>query len=564
MGNAPKQLHDAGQSLWLDYITRDVVKNGTIERYVDELSLTGLTSNPTIFDKALDGGDPYDEQIGRAARGGQGGRGALLRARDDRPARCRRPLPRRPRRDRRRRRVRLARGLAAARLPRQRDGRGRRAPAAPRRIARTSTSRSPARPRGWRDQRVDRGRDPDQRDAALRRRPVPRPGGRLHARDRTRIERGDDPAVASVASIFVSRWDVAVADRVPDELKNRLGVAVAIKTYVAYRQLLASERWQRLAAAGARPQRLLFASTGTKDPSLPKTKYVVELAAPDTVDTMPEETLLALAEEDDIGGVLADDGGDNEELLGPLRSGRDRPRRARRAAPVRGCREVRGLLERHARRHREQAARSRGHRLNSQTPAPAAASGMRSLPGWQALIDNRAALTGRHLRDLFAADPDRGERLVVEAEGLRLDYSKNRIDARDDPAARRARRRGGAARANRGDVPRRADQRHRGPLGAPRRAADAPGPLADRRRPRRRRRRPRGARPHGCVQRPDPQRRLDGPHRQADPQRRQHRHRRLRPRPGDGLPGAAPLLRPRPDGPLRLERRRDRLRREDP
>jgi len=102
---------------------------------------------------------------------------------------------------------------------------------------------------------------------------------------------------------------------VPDELKDRLGVAVAIKTYVAYRELLASERWQRLAAAGARPQRLLFASTGTKDPSLPKTKYVVELAAPDTVDTMPEETLLALAEEDGIDGLLADDGGDNEELL---------------------------------------------------------------------------------------------------------------------------------------------------------------------------------------------------------------------------------------------------------
>jgi transaldolase len=130
-----------------------------------------------------------------------------------------------------------------------------------------------------------------------------------------RLERGEDPNVASVASIFVSRWDVAIEGEVPDELANRLGSAAAIRAYVAYRELLDSDRWQRLENQGARPQRLLFASTGTKDPALPKTKYVVELAAPDTVDTMPEETLLALAEEDDIGGLLPADGGDNESLL---------------------------------------------------------------------------------------------------------------------------------------------------------------------------------------------------------------------------------------------------------
>ena len=135
-----------------------------------------------------------------------------------------------------------------------------------------------------------------------------------------RIERGENPHVASVASIFVSRWDVAVADRVPAELKDRLGVAASIRAYVAYRELLDSDRWQRLESEGARPQRLLFASTGTKDPSLPKTKYVVELAAPDTVNTMPEETLLALAEEEGIGDLLPADGGDNEELLARFES----------------------------------------------------------------------------------------------------------------------------------------------------------------------------------------------------------------------------------------------------
>ncbi len=130
-----------------------------------------------------------------------------------------------------------------------------------------------------------------------------------------RVEQGLDPNVASVASLFVSRWDVAVSGKVPGELENRLGSAAAIRGYVAYRELLESDRWLRLANEGARPQRFLFASTGTKDPALEKTKYVDELAAPLSVNTMPEETLLALAEKDSIGPLLAGDGGDNEQLL---------------------------------------------------------------------------------------------------------------------------------------------------------------------------------------------------------------------------------------------------------
>ena len=131
---------------------------------------------------------------------------------------------------------------------------------------------------------------------------------------------GLDPNVASVASLFISRWDVAVNDDVPDELKNRLGIAAAIDGYVAYRRLLESDRWLRLANEGARPQRFLFASTGTKDPALPKTLYVQSLAAPLSVNTMPAETLLALAEEDAIGELLPADGGDNADLLAEFES----------------------------------------------------------------------------------------------------------------------------------------------------------------------------------------------------------------------------------------------------
>jgi transaldolase len=130
-----------------------------------------------------------------------------------------------------------------------------------------------------------------------------------------RIAEGKDPVVHSVASLFVSRWDVAIAGEVPGELENRLGSAAAIEGYVAYRELLNSDRWLRLANEGARPQRFLFASTGTKDPSLPKTKYVQELAASLSINTMPPETLLALGEEDAIGDLLPADGGDNAELL---------------------------------------------------------------------------------------------------------------------------------------------------------------------------------------------------------------------------------------------------------
>ena len=130
-----------------------------------------------------------------------------------------------------------------------------------------------------------------------------------------RIAAGRDPRVASVASIFVSRWDVAVKDKVQDAFRNRLGIAIAMRTYKAYRDLLASPRWQKLAASGARPQRLLWASTGTKDPAAPDVLYVEALAAPDTINTMPEKTLLAFADHGNVKDAMRFDGGNAEAVL---------------------------------------------------------------------------------------------------------------------------------------------------------------------------------------------------------------------------------------------------------
>src|SRR5205814_2674990 len=137
-----------------------------------------------------------------------------------------------------------------------------------------------------------------------------------------RIAAKRDPRVASVASLFVSRWDKAVGDKVPTELRNRLGIAISGRTYRAYRELLASARWRKLAAVGARPQRLLWASTGTKDPNAPDTLYVEALAAPDTIDTLPEKTLRAFAEHGTIRGVMAENGGDAESVLASFANAR--------------------------------------------------------------------------------------------------------------------------------------------------------------------------------------------------------------------------------------------------
>lgn len=318
--SATQKLHDAGQSLWLDYITRDAVNDGTIEGYVRDLSLTGLTSNPTIFDGALSDGDAYDDQTSQLLEAGKRGEDLFfelaltdLRGACDLFADVHR-------------RTSGVDGWASLEVS---PLLARDAKATAEEAARLHESgdrenlfiKIPGTPEGLGaiEETINAGTpvnvtllfDADQYVAQAE--------AYMRGIER-RIERGLDPNVASVASLFVSRWDVAVADEIPDELKNRLGVAEAIDGYVAYRRLLESDRWLRLANEGARPQRFLFASTGTKAPALPKTLYVEGLAAPLSVDTMPEDTLLALAEQDGIGELLPAGGGDNAELLAEFES----------------------------------------------------------------------------------------------------------------------------------------------------------------------------------------------------------------------------------------------------
>lgn len=318
--SATQQLHDAGQSLWLDYITRDAVRDGTIEGYVRDLALTGLTSNPTIFDQALSEGDAYDEQTSELLEAGKQGEDLFfelaltdLRGACDLFADVHRrtagvdgwaslevsPLLARDAK---------ATAKEAARLHEagDRDNLFIKIPGTPEgldAIEETICVGTPV--------NVTLLFDADQYVAQAE--------AYMRGVER-RIAEGKDPNVGSVASLFISRWDVAANEELPPELHNRLGIAVAIRGYVAYRRLLESDRWLRLANEGARPQRFLFASTGTKDDSLPKTMYVQGLAAPLSVDTMPEGTLLELAEEEGIGELVPADGGDNEELLAEIES----------------------------------------------------------------------------------------------------------------------------------------------------------------------------------------------------------------------------------------------------
>jgi transaldolase len=313
--SATKQLHDAGQSLWLDYITRNAVNDGTIEGYVRDRSLTGLTSNPTIFDQALAEGDAYDEQTSELLERGLDGEDLFfelaltdLRGACDLFADVHR-------------RTAGVDGWASLEVSPKlaRDAKGTAAEAAKLHDSGDRENlfiKIPGTPEGNDaiEETIYAGVpvnvtllfDADQYVAQAE--------AYMRGIER-RIADGDNPDVPSVASLFVSRWDVAISGEVPGELENRLGTAAAIDGYVAYRRLLESDRWLRLQNEGARPQRFLFASTGTKDPELEKTMYVKDLAAPLSVDTMPAGTLLALDEEDGIDGVIPADGGDNAELL---------------------------------------------------------------------------------------------------------------------------------------------------------------------------------------------------------------------------------------------------------
>ena len=313
---ATQDLHDLGQSLWLDNITRNLLKTGVLRRYIDELSVTGLTSNPTIFDHAIKNSSDYDGAIkSKLAEGKSGEKLFFELALEDltqaadlfRPIHDRTcgvdgwvslevsPL--------------LAHDtkstIAVAKDLHARAGRP------------NLLIKIPGTPEGLPaiEEAIFAGVpvnvtllfSDDQYVAAA--------DAFMRGIER-RIEAWLPPNIGSVASVFISRWDVAVAGKVPETLNNQLGIAVAKRTYKAYLDLLSSPRWMRAYNAGARPQRLLWASTGTKDPKAAATLYITALAAPFTVNTMPEGTLKALAAAAGGGGTtMPADGGDCEDVL---------------------------------------------------------------------------------------------------------------------------------------------------------------------------------------------------------------------------------------------------------
>jgi transaldolase len=313
--NATRTLHELGQSLWLDNITRNLLRAGVLRRYIDEWSVTGLTSNPTIFDHAIKNSKDYDEAIkSKLAQGKSGEKLFFELALEDlteaadlfRPVYDRTcgvdgwvslevsPLLAYDTKST----IQAAKDLHARaqrpnlliKIPGTKEG----LPA----IEEAIFAGIPV--------NVTLLFSDDQYLAAAE--------AFMRGVER-RIDAGLKPDVGSVASIFVSRWDVAVSGKVPDALHNQLGIAVAKRTYKAYLGLLSSPRWMRAYNAGARPQRLLWASTGTKDPKASDLLYVKALAAPFTVNTMPEGTLKALADHGVVGATMPTDGGDGQEVL---------------------------------------------------------------------------------------------------------------------------------------------------------------------------------------------------------------------------------------------------------
>ena len=316
---ATQRLHDAGQSLWLDNITRGILSNGTLARYVREFSITGLTSNPTIFDHAIRNSADYDAAIRALTAAGKAGEELFfeLALEDLRQA----ADLFRPAHDLTNRvdgwvslelsptlAYDTAGSVAAAKALHARAAR-------PNLFIKIPGTREgvPAI-----EESIFAGVPINVTLLFSREQYVAAAEAYIRGVER-RVAAGLNPYVPSVASLFVSRWDVAVAGKVPAALHEQLGIAIAKRTYKAYRDLLASDRWLRLLNFGARSQRLLWASTGTKDPKAPDVLYVKALAAPHTVNTMPEKTLLGLADHGEIGPMLPHDGGDAEEVLARFR-----------------------------------------------------------------------------------------------------------------------------------------------------------------------------------------------------------------------------------------------------
>ncbi len=312
---ATQQLHDIGQSLWLDNITRGILDDGTLQRYIRDLSVTGLTSNPTIFDHAIKRGALYDDAIRAKAAQGKSGESLFFElAIEDlrRAADLFRPVHDR---------TNGADGWVSLEvsplLANDAAGTIRAAAALHTQADRPNLFiKIPGTPEGVHAIEESIFAGVHVNVTLLFSAAQYRAAAEAYMRGiERRLAAGLDPGIGSVASIFVSRWDVAVQDKVPAELHNRLGIAIAKATYREYHAVLASPLWRALAAEGARPQRLLWASTGTKDPTASDTLYVEALAAPDTINTMPEKTLLAFADHGQLAGQLPPDGGDADAVL---------------------------------------------------------------------------------------------------------------------------------------------------------------------------------------------------------------------------------------------------------
>lgn len=312
---ATQQLHKLGQSIWLDNITRELLTNGTLTRYIRELSVTGLTSNPTIFDHAIQNSELYDDAIRQKKLEGKSGEELFFElALED-----------------------LIQAADLFRLIHEATG-GMDGwvslEVSPLLADDTDGTIKAAAVLHERAQRPNlfikipgtRAGIPAIEESIFAGVPVNvtllfscehyMAAAKAYMRGiERRIAAGLDPKVFSVASIFVSRWDTAIKDKTPQVLHNRLGIAIAKRVYKSYRELLASPRWQKLADAGARPQRLLWGSTGSKDPDAPDTLYIEALVAPDTINTMPDKTLLAFAEHGKVKTTMPSDGGDAEAVL---------------------------------------------------------------------------------------------------------------------------------------------------------------------------------------------------------------------------------------------------------
>lgn len=312
---ATQLLHNLGQSIWLDNITRDHLDTGTIKHYIRELSVTGLTSNPTIFEQAIKKSTAYDDNIISGLKKGLPAEDIFFDlALEDLSRAADLFLP-----------TFLKTGTVDGWVSLEVSPLLAYDTASTLRTAIELHSRA-GRPNLFIKIPGTKEGLPAVEEAIFSGVPVNVTllFSREHYLDAAeawlrgierRLDAGLDPNVGSVASLFVSRWDGAVADKVTPDMKNRLGIAMAKRTYKASLELMNGPRWQRVIKAGARPQRLLFASTGTKDPMASDILYVNALPAPDTVNTMPEATLLALAGYDKIGPVLSADGGDCEQVL---------------------------------------------------------------------------------------------------------------------------------------------------------------------------------------------------------------------------------------------------------